>query len=94
MLVLSREKNQSLVIGDLDNGGIEVFVVEVRGKQVRLGVKAGEDVPVHRREVYDAIKQAYGRVGASELLAVSKRSMEKKTAEAAEAAKQAQQAKR
>lgn len=52
MLVLSRKKNETLMIGD----DIEVCVVEIRGDKVRLGVRAPKSVPVHRREVYDAIK--------------------------------------
>lgn len=51
MLVLSRKKNESIVI---DNS-ITVIVVEIRGDKVRLGIEAPTDVPVHRREVYDAI---------------------------------------
>lgn len=53
MLVLSRKKNESIVIGH----EIEVFVVEIRGDKVRLGFAAPEDVAVHRREVYDAIQR-------------------------------------
>jgi len=51
MLVLTREKNESIVIGD----GIVVTVVELRGDKVRLGISAPTQVPVHRQEVYDAI---------------------------------------
>ena len=51
MLVLSRKKNESLVI----NGNITVMVVEIRGDKVRLGIVADKDVPVHRQEVHDAI---------------------------------------
>jgi len=53
MLVLSRKKNESIVI---DND-ITIVVVEIRGDKVRLGVEAPKEVPVHRREVYDAIKR-------------------------------------
>ena len=53
MLVLSRKKNESIVI----NNDITVIVVEIRGDKVRLGVEAPKEVPVHRREVYDAIKR-------------------------------------
>lgn len=51
MLVLTRKVNQSIVIGD----GIEVVVLEVRGEQVRLGIKAPRDVAVHRKEIFDQI---------------------------------------
>ena len=54
MLVLSRKKNESIVIND----DITLVVVEIRGDKVRLGVEAPKEVPVHRREVYEAIKQA------------------------------------
>ena len=54
MLVLSRKKNESIVIND----DITIVVVEIRGDKVRLGVEAPKEVPVHRREVYDAIKAA------------------------------------
>jgi len=53
MLVLTRKVSQSIVIGD----GIEVVVLEVRGEQVRLGIKAPKDVAVHRKEIYDQISQ-------------------------------------
>ncbi len=54
MLVLSRKKNESIVIND----DITIVVVEIRGDKVRLGVEAPKEVPVHRKEVYDAIKRA------------------------------------
>ncbi|MFN7290849.1 MAG: carbon storage regulator CsrA [Pirellula sp.] len=53
MLVLSRKKNESIVI----NNEITIVVVEIRGDKVRLGVEAPREVPVHRREVYDAIQR-------------------------------------
>ena len=53
MLVLSRKKNESIVI----NNDITIVVVEIRGDKVRLGVDAPKEVPVHRREVYDAIRR-------------------------------------
>ena len=52
MLVLSRKKNESIVIND----DITVTVVEIRGDKVRLGIEAPKDVTVHRREVYEAIQ--------------------------------------
>jgi carbon storage regulator len=53
MLVLTRKVSQSIVIGD----GIEVVVLEVRGEQVRLGIKAPKNVTVHRKEIYEQISQ-------------------------------------
>ena len=53
MLVLSRKRNEQIVIGDL----ITVTVVEIRGDKVRLGIEAPMDVPVHRQEIYDAIQR-------------------------------------
>ena len=55
MLVLSRKKNESIVIND----DITIVVVEIRGDKVRLGVEAPKEVPVHRKEVYDAIKRSH-----------------------------------
>lgn len=54
MLVLSRKKNESIVI----NNDITIVVVEIRGDKVRLGVEAPREVPVHRREVFDAIQRS------------------------------------
>lgn len=51
MLVLSRKQNESIVIA----GTITVTVVEIAGNKIRLGIDAPRDVPVHRKEVYDAI---------------------------------------
>jgi carbon storage regulator len=51
MLVLSRKKNESIVI----NNDVIVTVVEIRGDKVRLGIVAPKEVPVHRQEVFDAI---------------------------------------
>lgn len=53
MLVLSRKKDESVVI----NNDIRIVVVEIRGDKVRLGVEAPKEVPVHRSEVYDAISR-------------------------------------
>ncbi|MCS7023023.1 MAG: carbon storage regulator CsrA [Gemmataceae bacterium] len=51
MLVLSRKKNESVII----NNDIVITVIEIRGDKVRLGIVAPKDVPVHREEVYVAI---------------------------------------
>lgn len=53
MLVLSRKKNESIVIDD----EITIVVVEIRGDKVRLGVDAPKEIPVHRQEVFEAIKR-------------------------------------
>ena len=53
MLVLSRQKDESIVIGD----DVEVTIVDVRGDKVRLGITAPKEISVHRREVYDAIQR-------------------------------------
>lgn len=53
MLVLTRKKNESIVIGDL----VTVVIVEIRGDKVRLGIEAPKEVSVHRREVQDAIEE-------------------------------------
>ena len=53
MLVLSRKKNESIVIND----NITIVVVEIRGDKVRLGIEAPKEVPVHRNEVYEAIRR-------------------------------------
>lgn len=66
MLVLTRKVNQSIVIGDC----VEVVVLEVRGEQVRLGIRAPRDVAVHRKEIYDQIveqNQAASQVGVEDL---------------------------
>lgn len=52
MLVLSRKKNESIVIDD----NIVVTVVEVRGDKVRLGIQAPKEVPIHRSEIHEAIR--------------------------------------
>lgn len=59
MLVLSRKKNESIVI----NNDITIVVVEIRGDNVRLGVEAPKEVPVHRREVYEALEREKKKKG-------------------------------
>ena len=53
MLVLSRQKDQTIMIGD----NIEITIVDIRGDKVRIGIAAPSSIPVHRKEVYEAIKQ-------------------------------------
>ncbi len=53
MLVLSRHRDESIIIGD----DIVITVVEIRGDKVRLGIAAPIEIPVHRQEVYEAIQR-------------------------------------
>lgn len=53
MLVLSRKKDEKIIIGD----NITLMVIEIRGDKVRLGIDAPKEVSVHRQEVYEAIKR-------------------------------------
>jgi carbon storage regulator len=53
MLVLSRKKNESIIIGD----NVVITVAEIRGDKVRLGIEAPKETPVHRREVWEAINR-------------------------------------
>ena len=99
MLVLSRQKDESIVIGD--DGGIEIVIVDVRGDKVRLGITAPKEIPVHRREIYDAIQREKAEAKAAEAKAAegkpekasedqpeedSPSEVEKEAAETAEAA--------
>lgn len=53
MLVLSRQRDESIMIGD----NVQITVVDIRGDKVRLGIVAPAEIPVHRKEVYDAIQR-------------------------------------
>ncbi|WP_010583028.1 carbon storage regulator CsrA [Schlesneria paludicola] len=53
MLVLSRQRDESIFIGD----NIKITVVDIRGDKVRLGIEAPTEIPVHRQEVYEAIQR-------------------------------------
>jgi carbon storage regulator len=53
MLVLSRQRDESIIIGD----NIVVTIVDIRGDKVRLGINAPTEIPVHRQEVYEAIQR-------------------------------------
>lgn len=57
MLVLSRQRDESIIIGD----NIVITIVDIRGDKVRLGIEAPKEVPVHRQEVYDAIQRENNR---------------------------------
>lgn len=57
MLVLSRHKDESIMVGE----NVEVIIVDIRGNEVRLGIRASRCIPVHRKEVYEDIhrKEVY-----------------------------------
>jgi len=54
MLVLTRKTDQSIMIGD----EVEITILEVRGEQVRVGIRAPRSVQIHRKEVFDQIREA------------------------------------
>lgn len=60
MLVLSRQRDESIIIGD----NIVITVVDIRGDKVRLGIQAPSEIPVHRKEVYEAIQREKERKAA------------------------------
>lgn len=78
MLVLSRERDETIMIGD----EIELTVVDIRGDKVRLGIKAPPHVAVHRKEIYDAIKReneaAAAALGGNDLSSLRMKDMQKK----------------
>lgn len=53
MLILSRYRDESILIGD----DIEIVVTKVQGDKVHLGIKAPRSMPIHRKEIYEKIKQ-------------------------------------
>ena len=59
MLVLSRQRDESIVIGD----NVVVTIVDIRGDKVRLGIDAPGEIPVHRQEVYEAIQRENRKSG-------------------------------
>ena len=59
MLVLSRHRDESIIIGD----DIIVTIVDIRGDKVRLGIQAPSNVTVHRQEIYDAIQREKSELG-------------------------------
>lgn len=59
MLVLSRQKNESIMIDD----DVEITIVDVRGDKVRLGITAPKKISVHRKEVYEAIQREKAEAG-------------------------------
>lgn len=74
MLVLSRQRDETIMIGD----EIEISIVDIRGDKVRLGINAPTRIAVHRKEVYDAIKRENAqaaRLGASDLDSLDRKSV-------------------
>lgn len=55
MLVLSRQRDETIVIGE----NIEITIVDIRGDKVRLGINAPAHIPVHRKEIYQAMKKRH-----------------------------------
>jgi len=68
MLVLSRQRDESIMIGD----DVEITIVDVRGDKVRLGITAPREIPVHRREIYDTIQREKAAAAAAEKAAAEK----------------------
>jgi carbon storage regulator len=56
MLVLSRKRDESIMIGN----DVVITIIEIKGDKVRLGIEAPKAVPVHRQEVYEAIQRELG----------------------------------
>ena len=74
MLVLSRQRDESIMIGD----NIVVTIVDIRGDKVRLGINAPTEIPVHRQEVYEAIQRDNNRASKlqpQDVESLAKRSM-------------------
>jgi len=69
MLVLSRQKDESIIIGD----DVEVTIVDVRGDKVRLGINAPRSISVHRKEIYEAIQREKAEKAAEEAAAERKK---------------------
>lgn len=59
MLVLSRQRDEAIIIGD----NIKITIVDIRGDKVRLGIKAPVEISVHRQEIYEAIRREHERKG-------------------------------
>lgn len=81
MLVLSRSKNEVIVIGD----AIHITVVDIKGDTVKLGIQAPRDIPVHRKEVWEAIQAENveaGQAGLEDITALESLFRKKKDPEA------------
>ena len=68
MLVLSRQRDESIIIGD----NIVVTIVDIRGDKVRLGIEAPSEIPVHRREIHEAIQRESNQSGQFEAMEAKK----------------------
>lgn len=69
MLVLSRQRDESIVIGD----NVVITIVDIRGDKVRLGIEAPGEIPVHRQEVYEAIQRENRKGGAAQAVPAESR---------------------
>ena len=67
MLVLSRQRDESIIIGD----NIVITVVDIRGDKVRLGIQAPTEISVHRQEVYEAIQREQQRTASDQTKAAA-----------------------
>ena len=76
MLVLSRSKNQSIIIND----NIKVTVVEIRGDKVRLGIECDKSIPVHREEIWMSIQREQAGPLTARLRSLRERSGERSEA--------------
>lgn len=58
MLVLTRHKDETIMVGD----DVEIMIVDIRGDKVRLGIRAPRSIEVHRKEVYDLIQKENSKI--------------------------------